>query len=326
MISPLSRLGWIVWLGAFSAAAYAQQQGLDALQWLHRIQQAAQRLNYSGTFVYLRQGGQPQTSRLTHVYEGGAERERLEVLDGAQLIVERHNDQIKQYLPETRSVVLEKRGPRGGFPGLLTEQVSGIAEQYEVRKHDVQRVAGMDCQVISLEPRDGMRYSHRLWADLGSGLLLKAQTLNEKGAVVEQIGFSQVEIGGGPERFAARLSKRIGGRDWKVTTPAISEARLAEAGWKIENPMPGFRKVLELRRGIGDVQVGQVVFSDGLASVSVFVEPLRGDDKAGEGLSSEGAVNVYRRRIADHLVTVLGEAPPACVTRIARAVEFRPRP
>jgi sigma-E factor negative regulatory protein RseB len=74
---------------------------------------------------------------------------------------------------------------------------------------------------------------------------------------------------------------------------------------------------------VGAAQVGQIVFSDGLASVSVFIEPLRGS-AASEGVSSQGAVNVFRRRIGDHLVTVLGEAPPACISRFAQAIDFKP--
>jgi sigma-E factor negative regulatory protein RseB len=308
----------------FSATVMAQQHAADAMHWLHRIQQAAQRLNYSGTFVYMRQGGLPQTSRVTHILEGVNERESLEILDGAPLVIIRYNDELKHYSPDARTLLVEKRVNKSSFPAMLVDQIAGIAEQYDARKVEVQRVAGLDCQVVTLEPKDRMRYSHKLWADLNTGLLLKAQTVNEKGEVVEQIGFSQVDIGGPAERYQQRLVKRMPGRDWRVSTPNVSPVRFADTGWKIDNAMPGFRKVLELKRGIGDIEVGQVVFSDGLASVSVFVEPLREGMKTAEGSSSQGPVNVFRRRIGEHLVTVLGEAPPACVARFAQSIEYRP--
>lgn len=326
---PLAWCGWLLWLlwlTAWSASVLAQQPSADAMQWLQRIQQAAQRLNYSGTFVYVQHGGQPQTSRTTHVVDGTNRRERIEMLDGAALVMMRTNDQVKSYFPGTKTVLVEKRTFKGSFPALLTEQVSHIGEQYEVRKGEPDRVAGIECQTLTLESRDKMRYSHKLWADLSSALLLKAQMINEKGEVVEQIAFSQVEIGGGAERFQGRLGKPLGGRDWRTSTPVVTSWRGVDAGWHIENPLPGFRKVLEVRRGIGQTEVGQVVFSDGLASVSVFLEPLRDGARAHEGATNQGAVNVYRRRIGDQLVTVLGEAPPACVARIAQAIEFRPVP
>jgi sigma-E factor negative regulatory protein RseB len=233
--------------------------------------------------------------------------------------------------------LIEKRRAKPGFPALAAGALSGSAavpgasspvnfsENYNVRKWDNQRIAGLDCQVLLLEPKDGLRYTHKLWADMQSGLLLKAQAFNEKGEVVEQIGFTQVDIGGSSEKYLARLSKRDGGRDWRIAKPQVWEASLAESGWKIEPVLPGFRKISEMKRGMGDgAEVGQVVFSDGLTSVSVFVEPTPAGAKTREGLSAQGAVNIYRRAVADHLVTVLGEAPPACVTKIARSIEFRP--
>jgi sigma-E factor negative regulatory protein RseB len=136
-----------------------------------------------------------------------------------------------------------------------------------------------------------------------------------------------VEIGGVVEKYQAKMSKRDGGRDWRIANAQVWEASLAEAGWKIEPSVPGFRKISEMKRGTGDAgEVGQVVFSDGLTSVSVFVESAPTGAKTREGISTQGAVNVYRRTVGNHLVTVLGEAPPACVTRIAKSIEFKSVP
>jgi len=331
-----SKLKWL-WLAmAAVSAVAAANPGLEPIQWIQKIQQAAQRLNYSGTFVYLQQGGQAQTSKITHVYEGGFERERLEMLEGPPVVVVRVNEEVRTYLPDVKTVMVEKRPARATFPFLGAaprvagatadpRSLPGFADHYTVRKWDTQRIAGLDCQVLLLEPKDGMRYTHKLWADTASGLLLKAQAFNEKGDVVEQIAFTQVEIGGPVERYQAHLAKKDGGRDWKVAQAQVWDASLAESGWKIESGIPGFHKVSEMRRNRGDgSEVGQVVFSDGLTSVSVFVEPSRDAARLREGNSTHGAVNVYRRKVADHLVTVLGEAPAACVTRIAKAVEFKP--
>ncbi len=356
-------------LAVLASATFANPN-LDAMQWLERIGHAAQKLNYTGTFVYLQQGGQPQTSRITHMVEGSSERERLEMLEGAAVVVVRVNDEVRSFFPDSKTVLVEKRRSQPGFPALGIEPqpaasastaggtavagtssamaamaaASGVgqghgnagpaatgigaakfADNYTVRKWDTQRVAGLDCQVLLLEPKDGLRYGHKLWADMNTGLLLKAQMFNEKGDVVEQIGFTQVEIGGIVEKYQARFARRDGGRDWRVAGAQVSDANLAEAGWKIDAAIPGFRKISEMKRSRSDgAELGQVVFSDGLSSVSVFVEPARPGVKVRDGATVHGAANVYRRLIADHVVTVLGEAPAACVTRIARAIEFKP--
>ena len=339
-----ARTRWWLMLLAGASAAVLANPNLDAMQWLQKVQQAAQKLNYSGSFVYLQQGGQPQTSRITHLVEGGVEKERLEMLEGAPVVVVRTNDEVKTYLPDSKTILIEKRRPKPGFPALVAPQLpinhtagtaampglpvinplTSIAEQYNVRKWDNQRIAGLDCQVLLLEPKDSLRYTHKLWADMNTGLLLKAQAFNEKSEVVEQIAFTQVEIGGIVEKYQAKFNQRDGGRDWRTASAQVWDAKLAEAGWKIDPVLPGFRKVSEMRRGMADGSaVGQVVFSDGLSSVSVFVEPARDGVRVREGVTTQGAVNIYRRKVADQLVTVLGEAPPACVTRIAKSVEFK---
>lgn len=311
-------------LATTAAGAAAQPAQPDALAWLTRVQQAAQRLNYSGTFVFMQDGGQTQTSRITHVLERATERERIEVLDGAAIVVLRTNDEVRSYLPESKTVLVERRRGKAVFPALLIDQVATLAEHYTLRKLEPARVAGRDCHAFALEPRDGLRYGQRLWAEAQHGLLLKSQTINEKGQVVEQIAFTEIEIGGPAERYAARLARPLAGREWRAVSPTATPARLADMGWRIEALPPGFRRMLEMRRGIGDAEVGHVIFSDGLASVSVFVEVLKAGATPVEGHAVQGAVNVYRRRVGEHLVTVLGEAPPALVSRIGAAVEFRP--
>ena len=318
------RLALAALLTMYSATLFASSSA-EALQWLTRIQQSAQKLNYTGTVVYLQQGGQPQTSRITHVQDGTGEHERVEWLDGAPVVVVRHNDDVRSYVPDTKTILIEKRRNKSSFPALLGAQLAGIAEQYNVRIWDQQRVAGLDCQVPLLESKDGLRYAHKLWADINSGLLLKAQVFNEKGDVVEQTVFTQVEIGGGAEHYQPLLAKHDGGRDWHVASQQVTEANFAEAGWTIDMPLPGFRKLLELKSsmGQGGSEVGQIVYSDGLAAVSVFLEPIKDGANAAEGLSSKGAINMFRRKVGGNVVTVLGEAPAACVTRIGKAVQFK---
>ncbi|MFN0164520.1 MAG: MucB/RseB C-terminal domain-containing protein [Burkholderiales bacterium] len=316
--------GIALFLATTASGTSAQPAQPDAQAWLTRVQQSAQRLNYSGTFVFMQGGGQTQTSRITHIFDRGSERERIEVLDGAAIVVLRTNDEVKSYLPESKTVLIERRRGKAVFPALLIDQVASIAEHYSLRKLESARVAGRDCHAFALEPRDGLRYGQRLWAEVQHGLLLKSQTINERGEVVEQIAFTEIEIGGPAERYAARLGRPLAGRDWRTVSPPVTPARLAELGWRIDAVPPGFRRMLEIRRGIGDAEVGHVVFSDGLASVSVFVEAMKAGANPVEGHAVQGAVNVYRRRVGDHLVTVLGEAPPALVSRIGAAVEFRP--
>ena len=305
-------------------AANAAHADADALQWLQRIHTATEKLSYTGTFVY-RSGDQSETSRIVHIVGRNGARERLETLDGQRREIVRSGDEVKCYLPESMTVRVDKQTDRMVFPKLLPEDLQDIGEYYEVSKGGIERIAGYDCQAIVLEPKDKMRYGHRLWADASTGMLLKSQTVNERNEVVEQFGFTQIVIGGKIDHNQLKSKFLTKSRDWHVERSGAVVTSLATSGWTIKPELPGFRKVTEMKRSQGgSKEVGHVVFSDGLAAVSVFIEPIaKKTSLPPPGLSRQGAINIYSRQLDDHLITVVGEAPAESVKKLADSVEYR---
>lgn len=307
-----------------TVAGWAQAQTTpEALEWLRKIYQATESLSYSGTFVY-QQGNHTETSRITRLAGAAGGTEKLEVLDGAPREILRTRDEIRCYLPESRTVKIDHRSDPRAFPALLPERVDRLAEYYVVSMEGIERIAGFKCQVVALSPKDDLRYGYRLWADAGSGMLLKAQTFDGEGRTMEQFTFTQLEIGSVPRE---RLRPPRAARDWRVERAGVAPADLSRSGWSVGAELPGFRKIIEVRRMLRDAQpVAQMVYSDGLAAVSVFIEPMSGrPEEARIGISSMGALNVYTRAVANHLVTVVGEAPAASVQRIGDTVVYRPQ-
>jgi sigma-E factor negative regulatory protein RseB len=304
-----------VWAGAAAA------QTAEALAWMRKIHDATEKLSYSGTFTY-EHGGRSETSRITRFVDAGGDIERLEALDGTPREIVRTRDIVRCYLPDLRVVKVERRSPDRNFPALVPERVGALARHYDITLGPVRRVAGFDCQTVLLTPRDNLRYGYRLYADVKSGMLLKAVTVDAAGEKVEQFTFTQLAMGG-VRRDMVR--PRHAAAKWRVEDAGAAPARLE--GWRIALELPGFQKVLEVRRRMGEAKpVGQLVYSDGLAAVSIFIEPLEARREArGAGHSSMGALHVFTREVADHRVTVVGEAPAASVQRIANAVEYRPQ-
>lgn len=307
-----------------TVAGWAQAQTTpEALDWLRKIYQATEKLSYSGTFVY-QQGDRTETSRITRLAGAAGGIEKLEVLDGAPREILRTRDEIRCYLPESRTVKVDRRSDAREFPALLPAQVDGLAEHYVITLGPMRRIAGFDCQAIVLTPKDDLRYGYRLWADARTGMLLKAQTFDRDGHTMEQFAFTHLEIGNVPRE---RLRPPRSTQGWRVEQAGVAPADLSQSGWRVGAELPGFRKIIEIRRMLRDTQpVAQMVYSDGLAAVSVFIEPMPGRAEAARiGISSMGAVNVYTREVANHLVTVVGEAPAASVQRIGNTVEYHPR-
>jgi len=300
------------------ASGMAQAQSAETLGWLRKIHDATQKLSYTGTFVY-QNGGRSETSRITRYVDAAGDIEKLEVMDGVPREIVRTKDTVRCYLPNSRVVKVDRRTERG-FPALLPERITALARHYDISLGETRRIAGYDCQAVVLTPRDNLRYGYRLYADTASGMLLRAVTFDAAGEQVEQFMFTQLAIGNVTRDM---VKPRHAVRAWRVEDAEAAPARLA--GWGLSSELPGFHKVIELRRRLGDSRpAGQVVYSDGLAAVSVFIESLEGRrDAVRTGLASMGAIHIYTREVANHMITVVGEAPAASVQRIANAVEYR---
>lgn len=300
------------------ATTVAEAQSPETLSWLRKIHDATQKLSYTGTFVY-RNGGRSETSRITRFVDASGDIEKLEVLDGVPREIVRTKDTVRCYLPESRVVKVDRRTERG-FPAVLPERITAVARHYDISLGETRRFAGFDCQEIVLAPKDNLRYGYKLYADVNSGMLMRAVTVDSAGQNVEEFSFTQLSIG---HVTRDMVRPRHAVKAWRVEDAEAAPARLA--GWGLAAELPGFQKVIELKRRLGESRpVGQMVYSDGLAAVSVFIEPME-SRPARMGLASMGAIHIYTREVANHMVTVVGEAPAVSVQRIADAVEYRPQ-
>lgn len=313
---------WLPWLllGVVFNAYSADSQD-DAFIWLQRMAGAAHQLNYTGSFVY-QHGRQVETSRITHMADSSGEHEKLETLDGSQRQIFRNNDEVYCFLPDDKTVMVDRHQIRKTFPALLPQQIAELKEYYDVRLDRQERVAGRDCQVIFLAPKDKYRYGHRLWADMQTGLLLKTSTWTDQKDIVDQFAFTDIRIGGAIDRNDVKpvlTGKKL------VRSTGVGKARPLpiDPGWEFGATPAGFKKVMGVKRVLpgANVPVNHVVFSDGLAAASVFIEPV--SDKTVTGLSHQGAIHVYTRRVDDYQVKVLGEVPAATVMQIGDSVTFK---
>ena len=300
-----------------SAPAFAD----DGLILLQRIAQGSRQLTYSGTFVY-RSGGKVDTSRIVHSLRDGVEVERIEALDGSPREVLRVGGEVKCFFPEEKLVIIENRSSQRGFPALLPSGLGSLSEHYAIRSGGQGRTAGIKSRAVLLQPRDDLRYGHEFWMDAASGLLLKANLIGEGGETLESFAFTEVKIGGPLEHEA--LKPRFDNEHVRVQQVRSTELKADDMDWSFRTLLPGFRKVATMKRQATPENPGSlhVVFSDGLASISVFIEPggLVGET---ETVSTVGPVNVYRRQLGDHRLVVMGEVPALAVRRLGDGIERR---
>jgi len=298
----------------------------DKADWLETMAFAAHQTDYSGTFVYQDgMGGHVQVSRITHVSDANGEHERLEGLNGSRREIVSSNNQIWLFTGD-RKVRIDKQHGQIIFPALLPEQITALKENYLVTQTEEDRVAGYHAHVVVFQPRDNLRYTHKMWAHSESGLFLKAVVLDEHSRVIEQYAFTDLMIGGNIDRAWIQPNRLAPSSIRANQAPPVTSSpeTIKRNDWQVDALPIGFKKIHEICRPMreGKIPVTHLVFSDGLAAISVFIEDLGDREEVNSGLSSQGAIQIYSRVSGDKLITVVGEVPPRTVIQVADSVRY----
>lgn len=289
----------------------------EAVDWLNRAATAARQLNYSGIYVY-HHGEHVEVMRVSHRKDAMGEQEKVEVLDELPRQYLRVDKDVYCQLPDGKTVRVEKNTTRRFFPALLPNNPESLQRFYNIKLNGSERVAGINCQIVSLQPRDGYRHGYQLWLDKRTGLPLKSHIVNSNGGIVSMFVFSEIQIGRAPDPQIFRQD--LAGK--KVVMASLGQTPSpVSSAWEI-SPPPGYAPVLEANRPLfgKKLPVTHWVFSDGLSVMSLFIEP-DGDTSAGtQGLSADGAMSVYSRQLDGHRITTLGEVPNSALIQTGNSV------
>lgn len=310
-------------------SALAQPMGADVPlnAWLIRVHQAARQSVYTGTFV-VSSGNNMASARIWHVCDGTQQLERVESLSGTPRAIFRRNDQVVTFFPQSRVAVAEVRESLGIFPNLLKSADSSIGDFYRLKLLGVERIAGFDADVFELAPNDRLRYGYRVWSEKKTGLIVQLQTLDVNSKVLEQAAFSELQLDAPVN--VGKLSRSGSTEGYRVLRPDLQKTTADAQGWALQRPVDGFKPMGCYQRpaaapsggaGMGQNTM-QWVFSDGVATVSLFVEAYDSRRHAREGVTGMGGVtNTLSRRIEGWWATAIGEVPPETLHAFAQALE-----
>lgn len=306
----------------------------SAADWLMRLHEASRRRAYIGTLV-VSSGGSMASSRIWHVCDGEQQMERVESLTGTPRSTFRRNDEVITFSPQTKVAVTERRESLGLFPQLLKSPDSAIDQFYSASQQGTERVAGFEADVVQLAPKDALRFAYRIWSEKKTGLVVRLQTLDVDGRVLEQVAFSELQLDA-PVSMDKLTKMMRNTEGYKLEKAEVVKTTAQAEGWQLKAPVPGFKPMSCYRRPAGAPgQAGdslvQWVFSDGLASVSLFIEPFDRRRHGAEGAMAMGATHTLVRRLADKQagqdggwwLTAVGEVPAATLQAFAIALERR---
>jgi len=307
-------------LALVSAHAPAQ----EARDWLERMNRAVEDLNYRGTFVHVL-GGTAETLHIVHRNADGESGERILSLDRAGREIVRQGDRVQGILPDQRVVLLETRRDVSPLVSALPSNAAELDAHYEIGLGGSARVADRAVQVLEIKPRDEFRYGYTLWLDEATAMPLRSQLIDAQGRVVEQILFTAIEV---PADIpAAELEATIDTTGFTMLRAPEAEAETvrlaADIQWRAAAVPGGFRLSVATQSQMAgsDTPVEHLVYSDGLATVSVFIEARETKADVGEGFSNVGSTNAFSLTLpGGRKVTAMGEVPPQTVRTIATSL------
>ncbi len=326
--------GTAVPLGASVVLSQDAKSGERSVaDWLMRMHEASRKRAYVGTFV-VSSANSMSSARIWHVCDGDQQMERIETLSGAPRSTFRRNDEVITFNIENKTATAEKREALGLFPNMLRAPESSIALFYLAKHLGVERVAGVDADVVHLLARDNLRFGYRVWSEKKSGLVVKLQTLDTDGRVLEQAAFSELQLDA-PVSMGKLSQLMANVEGYKVVRPDLLKTTALAEGWVLKAAVAGFKPMNCFKRVVNQSENGQSesamqwIFSDGLASVSLFVESFDRHRHIQEGLMSMGATKSLTRKLSDKTsdkpgdwwLTVVGEVPTQTLTSFAQGLE-----
>ncbi|AXK39909.1 MucB/RseB C-terminal domain-containing protein [Crenobacter cavernae] len=308
--------GSLIWGLAFTA-----QAAEDDWQLLRRVAQASRQLPLSGTYMHQSQGVL-ETFQLYRAAGDNGMVERHESLDGPKREIVRNGNELTCYAPDKKSLAAAKVSSMRLFPGFLPEGMGDLKVSYKLRRLDTDRVAQRDCDWLQLSPKDANRYSLRLCVDEGTTLPLKAMVLTSRGEVVEQHAFTELEVG--PPRDRALLVPHNTKFRYQLRKPGASPLALPSAAdiAAVSGLPQGFKLMRTVTRALpgGNKNVRHMVLSDGLAVVSLFIEPSGGERRTERPVTLHGAVAMVSRVDGDLVLTVVGDMPEQGLVNLIKSI------
>lgn len=322
-------IGLMAW--CVGAMAWAQAPAFPAKSgepvaltaWVERFHEAGRNRMYTGTFV-VQSGSDMAVSKIWHVCNGRDQYERIETLTGSPRVTLRRNDEVMVFVPESKMVLKERRDALRVFPDFLRTPSQKLDAYYQAWKVGLERVAGVDTEVVDVVPKDQWRHGYRIWTEANTGLVVKMQTRDAAGQVLEQVAFTELELNAQVQSDVLAQQMR-NTQGMRLVEPKTTPTRAENHGWRLAQPIPGFQPMsTQMRAYTEGASALQWVFSDGMASVSLFLQPYDASRHRQEAAVTDGAVHSISQRHGDFWVTAMGEVPAVTLSKFLQSIQRVP--
>ena len=304
--------------GAMSTVAAQQRSPAD---WLELMTAAVATTSYQGTVIRRKRGGS-EALKVVHKIVDGVVNERVTSQEGNGLEIIRIGNDVHCILPDKQTVLVEGFNNQSTLFSPLPRKEAARMPQYDLSLMREGRIAGRRAVLIAVRPHDEFRYAHRIWLDSESGFPLQTEVLNFDGELIEEVKFADISFSDDISASAFDPSVSLDGFTWYKDPSVNIDTVDIEPDWHSTDLPPGFRAISAQHEKMADDNgegTTHIVYSDGVANVSVFIETPKGDEKSGWAIL--GASNSYSVAIDGFQVTAVGEVPGITVQKIASSMQ-----
>lgn len=301
------------------AAPRAATADDEARAWIERMTRQLAEASYVGEFE-VEAGDRRETLRIVHRVRAGRVHERLVSLSGAGREIVRDGDEVIAYLPDQKLAIIEHRPERGGLFGRMPGFGPEVERWYDVVLEGRARALnGRSAVQIAVRPRDEYRFGHRLWIDEKTGMPVKAELQGPDGRPLERLRFTRLELR--EDITDEELDPGLDRREFRWVRQ-VAQPVAQGAGWSVPSPPPGFRLSASAIQDVVGVPapVNHLVFSDGLASVSLFIRAAAPGERPAIGAGRAGAAAALSTVINGYEVTAIGEVPESTLHALAKGL------
>jgi len=323
-LSKITALHALVFFGLLVfASSVLAASGQEAMDWVQRMSRAMQELSYKGRFVYLH-NNQLESMSILHVNDSQGKRERLVSLNGEAREILRDNANLTCIWPSSRQVVVDQSSQTDVSPLWIPEDVERLAKFYSFNVQGEDRSADHPAIIVSIEPKDQYRYDMKVWIQENNGLMLQSNLYDQKGHSTEQVMFTEMALlhYDDQKTFSVLPEIENGYALIRSHSGESSGQHPADANWQVKSMPQGFWLETAFRKKMMNSPdyTQQMIYTDGMASVSVFIEKNSRQGLSGE--SSMGAINAFGTRYNDFSITAIGEVPAITVKEIALSMAY----
>jgi len=309
-------------MAVLANGAAAAGPGGDIEDWLAERIERSRNLSYEGTFIY-REGDHVESLRILR--QGGRDgqpiEEHLKTLNGPELEIHRRGRKVRCVWPASGKVLKVDSRSRNPFSVPDISDPGSLRQSYRLHLRERDRVAGRVCRWLEVRPRDDYRYGYRFCLDRRTGVILAYEQSDSAGRALQQVLYTDFRVRQEIDDERLESGQELAGLEPLSLGNGDSSPDGPDSGWRATQIPPGFELIQrtagsEGKDGSPDVHF---IYSDGLASVSVFVGAVPASARAFEGVVREGALSVVGTLREGHEITAVGSVPLRTLSMIARS-------